>query len=218
MHLSLLFKLLLMFILTATPAFATSATAGPVTVLALGDSLTAGYGLEQDESFPAQLEKALLAAGYAVKVVNAGVSGDTSAGGLSRIEWALADRPQIVVVELGANDALRGLDPAQTHANLNQIIARLNQAGCRVILAGMQSPRNLGPDYNNTFDQIYPNLAKRYDLLFYPFFLEGVATDPELNQVDGIHPNSVGVRLIVEGLQPLVAIAIDELIASEANE
>jgi acyl-CoA thioesterase-1 len=208
----------MMFILTATPAFANSAVSVPVTVLALGDSLTAGYGLEQDESFPAQLEKALLAAGYAVKVVNSGVSGDTSAGGLARIEWSLADRPQIVVVELGANDALRGLDPAQTHANLDQIIARLNQAGCRVILAGMQSPRNLGPDYNNTFDQIYPNLAKRYDLLFYPFFLEGVATDPELNQVDGIHPNSAGVRLIVEGLQPLVAMAIDELIASEANE
>jgi acyl-CoA thioesterase-1 len=218
MHLSLFFKLFLMFILTATPAFANSAVSVPVTVLALGDSLTAGYGLEQDESFPAQLEEALLAAGYAVKVVNSGVSGDTSAGGLARIEWSLADRPQIVVVELGANDALRGLDPAQTHANLDQIIARLNQAGCRVILAGMQSPRNLGPDYNNTFDQIYPNLAKRYDLLFYPIFLERVATDPELNQVDGIHPNSVGVRLIVEGLQPLVAMAIDELIASEANE
>lgn len=207
-----------MFILTATPAFANSAVSVAVTVLALGDSLTAGYGLEQDESFPAQLEKALLAAGYAVKVVNAGVSGDTSAGGLARIEWALADRPQIVVVELGANDALRGLDPAQTHANLDQIIARLNQAGCRVILAGMQSPRNLGPDYNNTFDQIYPNLAKRYDLLFYPFFLEGVATEPDLNQVDGIHPNSSGVRLIVKGLQPLVVLAIDELIASEAHE
>ena len=218
MHLSLFFKLLLMFILTATSAFANSATSVPVTVLALGDSLTAGYGLEQDESFPAQLEKALLSEGYAVKVVNAGVSGDTSAGGLARIEWALADRPQIVVVEFGANDALRGLDPAQTHANLDQIIARLNQAGCRVILAGMQSPRNLGPDYNNTFDQIYANLAKRYDLLFYHFFLEGVATDPELNQVDGIHPNSEGVRLIVKGLQPLVALAIDELIASEANE
>lgn len=218
MHLSLFFKLLLMFILTATPAFANSAVSVAVTVLALGDSLTAGYGLEQDESFPAQLEKALLAAGYAVKVVNAGVSGDTSAGGLARIEWALADRPQIVVVELGANDALRGLDPAQTHANLDQIIARLNQAGCRVILAGMQSPRNLGPDYNNTFDQIYPNLAKRYDLLFYPFFLEGVATEPDLNQVDGIHPNSSGVRLIVKGLQPLVVLAIDELIASEAHE
>ena len=207
-----------MFILTATPAFANSAVTVAVTVLALGDSLTAGYGLEQDESFPAQLEKALLAAGYAVKVVNAGVSGDTSAGGLARIQWALADRPQIVVVELGANDALRGLDPAQTHANLDQIITRLNQAGCRVILAGMQSPRNLGPDYNNTFDQIYPNLAKRYDLLFYPFFLEGVATDPDLNQVDGIHPNSSGVRLIVKGLQPLVVLAIDELIASEAHE
>ena len=218
MHLSLFFKLLLMFILTATSAFANSATSVPVTVLALGDSLTAGYGLEQDESFPVQLEKGLLSAGYAVKVVNAGVSGDTSAGGLARIEWALADRPQIVVVELGANDALRGLDPAQTRTNLDQIIARLNRAGCRVILAGMQSPRNLGPDYNNTFDQIYPNLAKRYELLFYPFFLEGVATDPALNQVDGIHPNSAGVRLIVKGLQPLVALAIDELIASEANE
>jgi len=210
--------LVLITILTVSTSFANSTASTIVVILALGDSLTAGYGLEQDESFPAQLEKGLLAAGYAVKVVNSGVSGDTSAGGLARIEWALADRPQVVVVELGANDALRGLDPAQTHANLDQIIARLNQAGCRVILAGMRSPRNLGPDYNNTFDQIYPNLAKRYDLLFYPFFLEGVATDPELNQVDGIHPNSAGVRLIVKGLQPLVTVAIDELIASEAHE
>ena len=198
-----------MFILTATSAVANSATSVPVTVMALGDSLTAGYGLEQDETFPAQLEKGLLSAGYAVNVVNAGVSGDTSAGGLARIEWALADRPQIVVVELGANDALRGLDPAQTHANLDQIIARLNRAGCRVILAGMQSPRNLGPDYNNTFDQIYPNRGTAVRIPTMILFLEGVATDPELNQVDGIHPNSAGVRLIVEGLQPLVAMAID---------
>lgn len=203
-----------MFIVTTAPAFANSAASTPVTILALGDSLTAGYGLEQHESFPAQLEKGLVSAGYRVKVINAGVSGDTSAGGLARIEWALADRPQIAVVELGANDALRGLDPAQTHANLDKIIARLIQAGCRVILTGMLSPRNLGADYNRMFDQIYPDLAKHYDLLFYPFFLEGVATDPALNQADGIHPNAAGVRLIVKGLQPLVTMAIDDLMAS----
>lgn len=207
-----------MFIVTTAPAFANSAASTPVVILALGDSLTAGYGLEHGDSFPVQLEKALVSDGYDVKVVNAGVSGDTTAGGLARIEWALADRPQIAVVELGANDALRGLDPAQTYANLDQIIARLNKVGCRVILTGMLSPRNLGPDYNNRFDQIYPDLAKHYDLLFYPFFLEGVATDPALNQADGIHPNSAGVRLIVKGLQPLVSIAIDELIASRAHE
>lgn len=207
-----------MFILITVPAFANSVTRTPITVLALGDSLTAGYGLDQDKSFPMQLEKGLAAAGYDVRVINAGVSGDTTAGGLARVEWALADRPQIVIVELGANDALRGLDPAQAHANLDQIITRLSQAGCRVILTGMRAPRNLGADYTKRFDSIYPDLASQYDLLFYPFFLEGVATDPALNQGDGIHPNAAGVRQIVKGLQPLVTVAIDELIASKTHK
>ncbi len=144
MHLSFLFNLILFMILTTTPTFANSTASDRTVVLVLGDSLTAGYGLEQENSFPAQLEKSLLSKGYAVKVINAGVSGDTSAGGLSRLDWSLADQPRIVVVELGANDALRGLNPSETYANLDKIINRLESAGCIVVLAGMQAPRNLG--------------------------------------------------------------------------
>ena len=205
-------------ILTAMPAFANSTVSSPVVILVLGDSLSAGYGLEQAEAFPTQLEEQLQMAGYNVKVVNAGVSGDTSAGGLARLSWALADQPQIVIVELGANDALRGLDPTQTYANLDQIITRLNQSGCRVILAGMKAPRNLGAEYSDEFDRLYPDLAKRHNLLLYPFFLEGVATDPELNQVDGIHPNPAGVSLIVSGIQPLIVTALDDIRASIYQE
>ena len=183
----------------------------PFVVLVLGDSLTAGYGLEQDESFPVQLEARLRSAGYDVNVINAGVSGDTTAGGLARIEWALADQPDIVIVALGANDALRGLDPTQSYKNLDALLTRLSTAECRIILAGMLAPRNLGPEYSARFDQIYPDLAQRFNLLFYPFFLEGVAMDPRLNQADGIHPNLAGVRVIVAGIQPLVITALDEV-------
>ncbi len=183
----------------------------PFVVLVLGDSLTAGYGLEQDESFPVQLEVRLRSAGYDVNVINAGVSGDTTAGGLARIEWALADQPDIVIVALGANDALRGLDPTQSYKNLDALLTRLSTAECRIILAGMLAPRNLGPEYSARFDQIYPDLAQRFNLLFYPFFLEGVAMDPRLNQADGIHPNLTGVRVIVAGIQPLVITALDEV-------
>lgn len=193
------------------PAFANSTVTDQVTILILGDSLTAGYGLEQENSFPVQLERSLRTSGYSVRVINAGVSGDTSAGGLSRLEWALDDQPHIVVVELGANDALRGLDPAQTYANLDQIIKRLKSSGCIVVLAGMRAPRNLGAEYYEEFDQIYPDLAKVYNLLFYPFFLEGVATDPDLNQTDGMHPNAAGVGLIVKGIQPLIIKALERV-------
>lgn len=207
----------MLIILTAMPAFANSTATESVTVLVLGDSLTAGYGLDQGKDFPAQLEKSLQSAGHSVKVINAGVSGDTSAGGLARLDWALADQPEIVVIELGANDALRGLDPEQTQSNLESIITRIKDAGCRVVLAGMQAPRNFGPDYYKKFDRIYPDLAKRHDLLFYPFFLDGVATEPDLNQDDGIHPNSAGVRLIVDGMQPLIITALDEVRASKSH-
>lgn len=197
--------------LVAVPAFANASPSTQVTVLVLGDSLTAGYGLEEGESFPAQLEKRLQTAGYDVDVINAGVSGDTTAGGLARIEWTLADRPEIVIVELGGNDAMRGLDPAEVYANLDKILARLEAAECRVILAGMLAPRNLGHEYYTKFDQIYPDLAEQHDVLFYPFFLEGVATDHELNQADGVHPNAAGVRRIVSGIHSLVATALDEI-------
>jgi acyl-CoA thioesterase-1 len=218
MHLSLLNKLFLMLMLAAVPAFANPSLSTQVTVLVLGDSLTAGYGLEENESFPTQLEKRLQTAGYDVAVVNAGVSGDTTAGGLARIEWTLADRPEIVIVELGGNDALRGLDPTQVYANLDRILTRLEAAECRVILAGMLAPRNLGHEYSGKFDRVYPDLAKRHNVLFYPFFLEGVATDHKLNQADGIHPNAAGVLRIVAGITPLVTIALDELGSLSAHQ
>ncbi|MCK4507423.1 MAG: arylesterase [Desulfuromonadales bacterium] len=221
MSLSFLYRSFLMFLFVAVPTFANPLLPDPLlpdplspdpfVVLVLGDSLTAGYGLEQDESFPVQLEVRLRSAGYDVNVINAGVSGDTTAGGLARIEWALADQPDIVIVALGANDALRGLDPTQSYKNLDALLTRLSTAECRIILAGMLAPRNLGPEYSARFDQIYPDLAQRFNLLFYPFFLEGVAMDPRLNQADGIHPNLTGVRVIVAGIQPLVITALDEV-------
>ncbi|MDG5467037.1 arylesterase [Deltaproteobacteria bacterium IMCC39524] len=215
MHLSFLLKLVLFTILTVSSSFANSTATNSVVILVLGDSLTAGYGLARDESFPRQLENSLATSGYPVTVINAGVSGDTSAGGLARLEWALAVNPQVVLVELGANDALRGLDPTQTYDNLDQILARLKKASCRIVLAGMRAPRNLGLDYTLEFDQIYPDLAERHDLYFYPFFLDGVATDPGLNQADGIHPNAEGVRVVVKGIQPLVVKAIEEVVATK---
>ena len=202
---------------TVAPAFANSTSVAPVNILVLGDSLTAGYGLEQSEAFPVQLEERLRSAGYAVNVINAGVSGDTTAGGLARVEWALADRPDIVIVELGANDALRGLDPTYTYENLDALLSKLVTSGCRVILAGMRAPRNLGHDYYSKFDQIYPDLAKRHGLLLYPFFLEGVVAEKGLNQMDGIHPNLKGVQIIVSGIQPLVVQAIGETRNSDRN-
>lgn len=199
------------FLLMVNLVFVNAGAAEQISILALGDSLTAGYGLQQGDDFPSQLEKRLRSAGYPVMVINAGVSGDTSAGGLARLDWSLAAQPAIAIVELGANDALRGLEPEQTAKNIAQIITQLEAAGCHVILAGMKAPRNLGPDYYNRFDQIYPDLAKRFDLDFYPFFLEGVVADPELNQADGIHPNSTGVGVIVTGIMPLVVAVLDEV-------
>lgn len=204
-------KLVLITILTVSTSFANSTSPNSVVILALGDSLTAGYGLGRDDSFPRQLENSLASSGYPVTVINGGVSGDTSAGGLARLEWSIAGKPQIVIVELGANDALRGVDPAQTYDNLEQIIVRLKKAGCRIVFAGMRAPRNLGLDYTVEFDQIYPDLAERHDLDLYPFFLEGVAAEPGLNQADGIHPNAEGVRVVVNGIQPLIVKAIEAI-------
>jgi acyl-CoA thioesterase-1 len=178
-------------------------------ILVLGDSLTAGYGLVTEDTFPAQLQKALLSAGYPVKVINAGVSGDTSAGGVSRLEWALADRPDIVILELGGNDALRGLSPEQTASNLEQIIVRLQQVGVDILLAGMLAPRNLGSEYYSKFDNLYPELAARHGILLYPFFLQGVAGDPQLNLADGLHPNARGVEVIVRSILPYLQPLLD---------
>ncbi len=181
-----------------------TAVAAPVSILALGDSLTAGLGLEASEAFPARLEAALNAKGLDVRIVNAGVSGDTAAAGLARLDWALGDDVDGLIVELGANDALRGLDPAQTEAALDAILARAAARNLPVLMAGMQAPRNLGPDYVAAFDAIYPRLAEKHGAILYPFFLDGVAAEPSLNQTDGIHPNGKGVEIIVKRIMPSV--------------
>tara|TARA_Y100000588_G_scaffold91329_1_gene98611 strand:- start:1108 stop:1836 length:729 start_codon:yes stop_codon:yes gene_type:complete len=173
-------------------------------ILVLGDSLTAGYGLPADQAFPALLEYRLVASGFRVKVLNGGVSGDTSAGGRSRLNWALADKPHFAIVELGANDGLRGLSPLAMRDNISDIIMRLKAAGVRVLLAGMKAPPNLGTEYTKAFNRVYPVLAKKHNVLFYPFFLDGVATVAALNQDDGIHPNSEGVTVIVDRIMPFV--------------
>jgi len=187
--------------------------AGRVRLALLGDSLVAGFGLPQADGFAARLQAALDAAGYAVEVLDAGVSGDTTAGGLARLDWVLVDAPDLMLVELGANDALRGLPPETTRANLDAILTRLAEHGVAALLAGMRAPRNLGADYVAAFDAIYPALAERHGVPLYPFFLEGVALDPVLNQADGIHPNAAGVARIVRGILPLVAGALDQLAA-----
>jgi len=173
-------------------------------IVVLGDSLSAGYGLPAAEAFPAQLEQALRQSGQAVRVINAGVSGDTTAGGLARLDWALAERPQLVIVQLGANDALRGLDPEQARANLDAILTRLKREETQILLAGMRAPRNLGPAYYTKFDRIYSDLARKHQVALDPFFLEGVALRPELNQADGLHPNAQGVAMVVRRLLPQV--------------
>lgn len=181
----------------AAPAMAT-----PVKILAFGDSLVHGYGLPAGKTFPEKLETALRARGHDVQVINGGNSGETTAGGLARLDWALADKPDIVLVELGANDGLRGIDPADTYANLDAILARLKAKGLPVLLTGMLAPPNLGADYARDFDAVYPRLAEKYGVAFYPFFLDGVAMDPALNQADGIHPNPAGVEAIVARIAP----------------
>ena len=182
-----------------------SAADGPIrTIMAFGDSLTSGYGLPPADAFPVKLEAALRARGHAVRVINAGVAGDTTAGGRARLAWMLADKPDAVILELGANDGLRGLDPAETLANLRAIMEQLKAADLPVLLAGMRAPPNLGRDFGAEFDTIFATVALEYDALFYPFFLEGVAARPTLNQNDGIHPNSTGVAIVVERIIPSV--------------
>jgi acyl-CoA thioesterase-1 len=179
----------------------------PVKLLALGDSLTAGYGLKQGEGFADQLQTAFRKMGRPVTVINGGVSGDTSAGGLARIDWALSDQPKVVIIELGANDMLRGIDPENTRQNLAGIIEKAQAAGAKVLLAGMKSQRNLGADYVQKFDAIYPDLAKQYNVPLYPFFMAGIVgadgnADAKLLQADGLHPTEAGAKIIVDGIMP----------------
>ena len=171
-------------------------------LVAFGNSLTAGLGVVAGETYPARLQEKLALAGYRYRVVNAGVSGDTTAGALRRIEWVLKSKPDIVILELGANDGLRGLDLKDTRTNLSQIIQRFQAAGAKVVLAGMKLPPNYGPAYTGSFQGMYIDLAKRYDIPLIPFFLEGVATKTDLNQADGIHPTGSGYAVVVDTLWP----------------
>jgi acyl-CoA thioesterase-1 len=179
-------------------------------LLLLGDSLVAGYGLPKADGFVATLDRALGAEGVKATLLDAGVSGDTTAGGRSRVAWSLGDKPTHAVVSLGANDALRGLPPEAAQANLAVILRDLKQAGLPVLLVGMRAPRNWGDEYADAFDAIYPALAAKAGVVLYPFFLEGVALDPNLNQADGIHPNAAGVRIIVNKLMPLITALLKE--------
>jgi acyl-CoA thioesterase-1 len=180
----------------------------PIRIVAFGDSLTAGYGLPAAQAFPVRLAQALAGVGLAAAVTNAGVSGDTASGGLARLDWSVPDDTEAVILELGANDMLRGLDPAITRNALDDIMARLSARGIEVLIAGMRAAPNLGGDFGKRFEAIFPDLAGKYGALLYPFFLDGLAADPKLNQRDGLHPTAAGVDVIVAGILPMV----DELV------
>lgn len=196
--------------LALTAMFGAAMAQATTRLMVLGDSLTAGFGLPGDQAFPVQLQSALRARGRAVEVVNAGVSGDTSAGGLARLDWVMRQaNAQFAIVELGANDALRGLTPAQMERNLDAIVARLRERGVAVLLTGMLAPPNLGREYGEEFRAVFQRISERHRVALYPFFLDGVAADPQLNQADGIHPNARGVAVIVERILPFVERLLD---------
>jgi acyl-CoA thioesterase-1 len=176
----------------------------PVRLVVLGDSLSAGLGLPGTDAFPSKLARALKAKGIAVEISNAGASGDTASGGLARLDWSVPEGTEAVIVQLGANDALRGVDPKVTRAALDKILRRLKERGIEVLLAGMLAPRNLGNNYTHGFDSIYPELAAAHGALLYPFFLDGVVSLAKLNQRDGVHPNAAGVDVIVQRILPKV--------------
>ena len=192
-------------LLLLAPIGSAPAAARVPEILAFGDSLTAGFGLPPEAAFPARLEARLQADGVDWHVVNAGVSGDTTAGGLARLDAALADKPEIVILELGANDALRAIEPAAVRTNLDRMIEKIEASGAKLLLMGMRAPPNWGEDYQHQFDPIYPELAQAHGVTLYPFFLEGVAMDPKLNQPDGLHPNEAGVAVLVDRIAPVVA-------------
>ncbi|MGC2782204.1 MAG: arylesterase [Bradyrhizobium sp.] len=193
---------LMLALMTIGPAFAGADASKPIKLVILGDSLSAGLGLSISDAFPAKLQKALKDSGVDVAMTNAGVSGDTASGGRDRLDWSVADGTEAVIVELGANDALRGVDPAVTRKALTEIVTRLKARGIAVMLCGMLAPPNYSSDYAAKFNAIYPDLAKEFGVSLYPFFLDGVAADAKLNQADGIHPTAAGVDIIVSRLLP----------------
>ena len=199
-------RLAVLFFAAMLPVVGLSAafSAEPAKIVAFGDSLTAGYGLSPGESFPEKLEQSLQQKGHDVVIANAGVSGDTSSGGLQRLDWSVPDDTDLVILELGANDMLRGIAPSITRSNLDEMIAKLREREIDVLLVGMLAAPNLGPDYAEAFNPIYPELASEYELALYPFFLDGVAAQPQLLLGDGMHPNAEGVDRMVEGILPLV--------------
>jgi acyl-CoA thioesterase-1 len=186
-------------------AAATPVDAHVPVILDIGDSLTAGYGLPPEQAFPARLEAWLRRKRIEARIINAGVSGDTTAGGLARLDWALADKPDLVILALGSNDALRGIDPATVRSNLDKMIQKIEAGSAKVLLLGMIAPPNWGEEYKDAFDRIFPDLARAHNVALYSFFLEGVAMKPELNQPDGIHPNEAGVSVLVDRIGPVVA-------------
>lgn len=207
-NLALITGLLITTVVTMPGAHAQDAAAPQngeiIRVVAFGDSLTAGYGLKPGQAFPDVLQMALRSRGHTVAVINAGVSGDTTAAGLARLDWAIGEDADAVIVELGANDALRGQSPDETRANLDKILQRLSARGLPVLLAGMRAPENWGSDYRDRFNAVFNELAAKHGVLLYPFFLDGVATDPKLNLSDGLHPNPRGVSIIAAGILPKV--------------
>jgi acyl-CoA thioesterase-1 len=201
-----------------SPGAVSSASAeDPVRIVALGDSLTAGYGLPASAAFPARLQKALTEKGLAVAISNAGVSGDTMSGGLGRLDWSVPDGTEAVILELGANDMLRGVDPQVTRNAMQEILRRLQERHIAVLVCGMMAARNLGPDYARAFDPIFPELAAAGHLLIYPFFLDGVAGKRDLNQPDGLHPSGAGVDVIVSRILPKVEELVQQVRSQRAH-
>jgi len=212
-------RVLIVALMTAGPVLAQAPAAAPaksVKMVVLGDSLSAGLGLSASAAFPARLQKALGDKGIKVDMINAGVSGDTSSGGRDRLDWSVPEGTEVVILELGANDALRGTDPAVTRAALSDILTRLKARRIAVLLCGMLAPPNYGAEYAARFNAIYPELSKSFDVPLYPFFLEGVAADAKLNQADGLHPTGQGVDIIVKNILPMVEALLGALSAQRS--
>lgn len=196
---------------TAPPATNAPAAHSGILIVAMGDSLTEGLGVDMADAYPAQLERKLRAGGYDVTVVNAGVSGETSSGALSRVDWVLRQKPDVVILATGGNDGLRGVETSVTEKNIDQIVQKIQDSGAVVVLGGMEMVQNMGTQYTSDFRAIYPEIAKRHNLILMPFLLEGVAGHPELNQADTIHPTAEGYTIVVDNLYPYVVQAIGQV-------
>ena len=218
MYLQLFRQIFILILVMVSPYSLKAATAEPIKIVAFGDSLAAGYGLPAKEGFTVRLQAALQAKGHDVVIVNAGVSGDTTSGGISRMDWSVGPDADAVILELGANDMLRGISVDIVRTNLNTIVKSFMDRDLPVLIAGMLAPRNMGEGYTSKFDAIYPELAEKYGTLIYPFFLDGVVGDPNLNQPDGVHPSAEGVEVIVERMLPKVEELIAQIKLGEVSQ